>query len=391
MGDDLMNAVMYGAGNIGRGFIGQLLSMSGYQVKFVDVNQDVIKALNKEGRYPINILYKDTSEEVWVENVSCVDGNDSEAVSNTIANADLMATAVGVNVLKFVAKPLAEGLKKRWKSGNKKPLNIIICENLIGADSFLKGLVEELLNEGEKKLLHDLVGFVEASIGRMVPVQTKEMQKGNILRVCVESYALLPLDKDGFKGEIPKIKNAILYSPFEYYIERKLYIHNMGHAMTAYLGDLMGYEYIWEAIEDPYIELMALRAMTEAAIALSKSHNVDCADIYAHVLDLISRFGNKQLGDTVKRVGNDVRRKLAENDRLIGAYNMCREQGVEPTFISVGIASALCFKHDEINKTMTAESILSDISNLSEYSKILEIKDLLKNENKLKIILDRLK
>ena len=32
-----MNAVMYGGGNIGRGFIGALLSQSGYRVTFIDV------------------------------------------------------------------------------------------------------------------------------------------------------------------------------------------------------------------------------------------------------------------------------------------------------------------------------------------------------------------
>ena len=113
-----MKAIMYGAGNIGRGFISQLLSMSGYSVKFVDVNDTVLDAINKNGRYPITILHKETSEEVWVEGVSAVDGKDVIKTAEAIAEADIMATAVGVNILKFIAKPVAEGLKLRWENGN---------------------------------------------------------------------------------------------------------------------------------------------------------------------------------------------------------------------------------------------------------------------------------
>ncbi len=381
-----MKAIMYGAGNIGRGFIGQLFYESGYDVAFVDVKDEVINAINEAGEYPVNILYKQGAKETMVKNVSCIDGKDINAVARAIADTDIMATAVGVNILKFIAKPLAEGIKLRFSEGNR-PLNIIICENLIGADKILKELISQYLDDVS---VLENVGFVEASIGRMVPVQTPEMQGDNPLRVCVEAFDKLPLDKAAFKGEIPEIKNAILFTPFEFYIERKLYIHNMGHAITAYLGNLCGYEYIWEAIENPYIELIVIRAMTESAIALAKRHNTDVSELFDHVNDLISRFGNRQLGDTVKRVGNDLKRKLSPSDRLIGAYNMCKEQNVDTTFIEAGIAAALLFKHDETVNEMSSEDILKTISQLSNYDSILKAKELL-GSNDIKSVLEELK
>ena len=42
---------MYGGGNIGRGFIGMLFSMSGYEVTFIDVAEPVIEGLNREKKY----------------------------------------------------------------------------------------------------------------------------------------------------------------------------------------------------------------------------------------------------------------------------------------------------------------------------------------------------
>ena len=107
-------AVMYGAGNIGRGFIGQLLYESGYEVCFIDVNQKLIKQLNTEKEYPVRLLDDDGYEETLVRNVRAVDGNDIDAVAQAIAEADICATAVGVNVLKFTAEPFRQGIIRRF-------------------------------------------------------------------------------------------------------------------------------------------------------------------------------------------------------------------------------------------------------------------------------------
>ena len=132
--------IMYGAGNIGRGFIGQTFSLAGYKVGFIDINMAVIDKLNQDKCYPVNVVSNAGTEEIVVNNVYGINGADIELVSDEIASCELMATAIGVNVLKFIAKPIAKGIEKRSKISNK-PLNIIICENLIGADEYLKGLI----------------------------------------------------------------------------------------------------------------------------------------------------------------------------------------------------------------------------------------------------------
>ncbi len=382
-----MKAVMYGAGNIGRGFIGQLFSESGYSVSFIDVNKEIINALNERGEYVVEILSNDSGEEVKVKNVSAVDGLDADAVADAIANCDVMATAVGVNILPRIVGNIANGLKKRWEIGNKAPLNIIICENLLDADKILSEAVKNLLNDEEKKLFDELVGMVEASIGRMVPIQTPEMTKNDILRVCVEPFCNLIVDKDGFKGEIPAIKNMSAYAPFRLYIERKLFLHNMGHSLTAYLGNLKGYEFIWEAIEDAEIECLVLRAMTESALALSIRYNASFKDLYEHVEDLLYRFTNKKLGDTVFRVGRDLVRKLSSNDRLAGTIRSCLEAGVKPYAVYAVYAAATKFSFDETSK-MSAEEIMTSISkfdkNSEEYNGIMEFVDVLENGGTIK-------
>lgn len=389
-----MKAVMYGAGNIGRGFIGQLMSQSGYHVSFIDVNMQVIDALNARGEYPVEILENDGGSEILVTNVSGVNGMDVDAVADAIAEADVMATAVGVNVLPRIVGNIAKGLQKRWENGNKGPFNIIICENLIGADAFLKNAIKELLSEEEGKIVDETIGFVEASIGRMVPIQTPEMTKGDVLRVCVEKFCTLIVDRDAFRGEIPPIANMEAHAPFQLYIERKLYIHNMGHSMTAYLGALKGYEYIWQAIEDPEIERIVVRGMVASALALSIKYDVPFRDLYEHVEDLLYRFTNRKLGDTVFRVGRDLKRKLSPDDRLLGAIRTCNEVGVAPVYLYVAVAAAMKFSEDEVSK-LPPEQILTEIANLSqssnEYLTIMEFSKLLDKENGLQKAYQRAK
>jgi mannitol-1-phosphate 5-dehydrogenase len=364
--------VQYGAGNIGRGFIGQLFSDAGYFVHFIDVDPVIINALNSQKRYPVNIVSDGDNSEVWVDNVDGISGLDSINVAQRIAGCDLMATAVGVNILPRIVPNIIAGIRERVRMGNEKPLNIIICENLINADKLLFQLITEHLDSNEMNYFKEKVGLVEASIGRMVPVMTDEQKQGNVLRVCVESYCELPIDKAAFKGKLPEVPQLLPFEPFEYYIMRKLFIHNMGHALTAYLGALLNYEYIWQSVENRDIRLFAQRAMKESALALSGRFNVPLVIIENYIDDLLNRFGNKALGDTVARVGRDTNRKLSANDRFAGAIKLCEEQGVLPVHISAGIAAGFIFDDDNGNqlKTKLAEdgidNTLADICSLKD-------------------------
>lgn len=183
----MKQAVMYGGGNIGRGFIGATLSQSGYKVTFIDVAEPVVKALQEKEQYPVRYVSSEGHEDVVIEHVTAVNGNDQEAASEAIANCDIMATAVGARILKFIVGNIVAGLRKRW-ARDDRPLNIIICENLMDANKVMEGMLKDLLTDEEKKHFDEKVGLVEASIGRMVPVQTEEMKDGDPMRVCVERY-----------------------------------------------------------------------------------------------------------------------------------------------------------------------------------------------------------
>ncbi|MBE6642685.1 MAG: mannitol dehydrogenase [Ruminococcaceae bacterium] len=373
----MKKAVMYGGGNIGRGFIAQLFNLSGYEVVFIDVVDALVEKVNNDKEYPIYITNGDSYDKYTVTNVRAVNGKDENAVAEEIATADVMATAVGVNILKFIAKPLAAGVEKR-ASINGKPLNIIICENKIDADKYLRSLVNEHLTEAGKKYFEEQVGLVEASIGRMVPATPDNIKAENFLAVCVEPYCTLPVDKNGFKGEIPEIKNMEPFAPFEFFIQRKLFMHNMSHAVTAYLGNLCGYEYIWEAIDDARIRYVALRALLESALAMHKEHGVDIADLLDHCYDLLNRFTNKLLGDTIARVGRDTQRKLNKEDRIVGALNLCKKNGVDAKYLYVAVAAGLRFAPEGDDSSIEIANYTKENgvkATLAKYCEITDEKD----------------
>ncbi len=49
-------AVQFGAGNIGRGLMGQLFWESGFETVFVDADPSLVDQLNARGSYPLRIL-----------------------------------------------------------------------------------------------------------------------------------------------------------------------------------------------------------------------------------------------------------------------------------------------------------------------------------------------
>lgn len=334
--------VIFGAGNIGRGFIGQLFSRADYEVILIDADEVLVHALNESGKYPIHLVSEEGNQDLVIGPVRALLISDRQAVNEAVSSADIMATAVGVPVLQYVAGPIADALQYRSMSGNTNPLDILVCENKMDAGTYLKGLILSA-DPSLETILEEKTGFVETSIGRMVPVLPQQERLQNPTLVRTEPYHELPVDAAGFKGTVPAIPALKPFAPFHFYHQRKLYIHNMGHALTAYLGWLIGCETIAEAIAMPEVRSLIEHAMRQVGEALSKEYGVPFSELDEHIQDLLHRFANRQLGDTVARVGRDPLRKLSADDRLIGALIYTLNRGIEPFFIAIGIAAAISF------------------------------------------------
>jgi mannitol-1-phosphate 5-dehydrogenase len=328
---------MYGAGSIGRGFIGPLFAHAGYDVVFVDVNLRIIDALNSRRGYRYTLAANPAYDRI-VNGVYGVDGLDEQKVCDEIVCCDIMATALGPAVLQKVSPLIAKGFSQRMTQSGC-PLNLIICENLKDSAGLLRRWLSDALPDDMKELLYSKCGLIEAAVGRMVP--GAEISDDDPLHLTVEEYGFLPVNKDGFVGKPPKVQGLILASPFAFYEDRKLYLHNMGHAICAYLGMMEGCQTIAEAIMRSNIRYAVQGAMIEAAAMISAKYKVPFARIYDHAEDLLLRFQNTSLSDTCARVGRDPIRKIKAGERLAGALTQCGDFGVHNAYIALGYAAAL--------------------------------------------------
>jgi len=367
MREKLKTAVMYGAGNIGRGFIGQVFHDSGYEVVFIDINRDVVTSLNERKSYTQLTIVDDKIKRREITGVRAVDGSNREAVINEVAACDIMAVSVGAAVLPRIAPLLADGIMSRTKT-----LNILVCENLVHAPEIFKGYIREHLLDAT---ILERVGFIGASIGRMVPVIPAQQREHDPTLIAVEQFCTLPVDGDAVIQPMPELKHTIHCSPFAFEEGKKLYIHNMGHALAAYFGFLEDHTFIWEAIEDENIYTKVHNAMTATSEALAQKYKESTKALAIYTDDLLTRFKNKGLGDTIARVGGDPLRKLAPGDRLMGAIELCKEQDKDYAPILSGIAAALLFDvsgdpssallKEKINKH-GKKAFLVDVCGLSE-------------------------
>ncbi len=290
---------------------------------FIDVYKPVIDELNKRNSY--NVIIKSDKEEVLkIENVRGVFSGDEASVIEEITTAGILAVSVGLNAIPKIIPLLIKGLEGRFRRFNKSALDIILAENMRNAAEFFHENLKKSLPEDYP--LNKMVGLVETSIGKMVPIMRKADLEEDPLQVFAEPYNTLILDKKAFKNPIPDIEGLAPKENMKAWVDRKLFIHNLGHATAAYLGYLYDPQmiFLYEALNIPAIHNEVRGTMLQAANILHKMYPEEFTTeaLTDHVDDLLSRFSNIHLGDTIFRVGCDMSRKLGAQDRLAGAIHL---------------------------------------------------------------------
>lgn len=337
----MKTAVQFGAGNIGRGFIGAVLSQSGYRVVFADVNKEIVDRINADRQYTVHIKDVD-SEDILISGVSAVDSS-TDAVVDVIKEAEILTTAVGLRILPFIAPAIAKGIVARKEAGIEAPLNIIACENGLMASSRLKEAVLSHLDEAQTEWCLAHTGFPNCSVDRIVPPVRSE----NPIDVAVEKYYEWNVEEKAFVGNAPEIAGMNMADNLLAYIERKLFTLNTGHAITAYLGKMNGCQTILESIETPEIYAVVHAAMQQSGEALVKQFGFDHEAHFKYIEKIIKRFHNPYLKDDVTRVGREPIRKLSPDDRLIKPVMTAKSFGLPYDKILLGVGAALHFNNPE--------------------------------------------
>lgn len=368
--------LQFGAGNIGRGFMGQLFWEAGYTVVFVEAREDLVNLLNARRSYPLRILdaYARQTIDFSIGPVSAIHAEDQEQVAQAFAKAEVVGTAVGVKNLPAIAFPIALGIRKR-RARQKGPVDIYLCENAKDAAESLKSAVFKYLIKEERSWAEEFVGFVGTSVARMVPSPETFPEPRDPLLVVADAYHEFPYDARASRAAPPPIVGAKPVQNFFAEFSRKLHTHNLGHAALAYLGYLRGHEYIYEGFSDPFVSEVFERSLDETSQALLERfpQDLDPEEHQKIREDIRIRFGNPLLKDTVHRVARDPLRKLSPSERLIGSARLCLEEGVFPEYIACVCAAALLYDWNGDSEALELQRMVANEGLSSVLARVCEI------------------
>ncbi|MET3690263.1 mannitol-1-phosphate 5-dehydrogenase [Priestia megaterium] len=348
----MKQAVHFGAGNIGRGFIGALFSQSNYHVTFVDIAEKIINQLNTDEGYNV-ITAAEHPDTLAVQNVSGLNNlTQEQAVIKAIKEATYITTAIGPNVLPRIAPLIAKGLAERVKASDEN-VYIIACENQISATDLLKSYIFDALDEETKAHMINKVFFFNSAVDRIVPIQHDQ----GSLDVLVESYYEWVVEAP---EDIPFVEGMTIVSDLAPFIERKLFTVNTGHAVIAYFGYLKGKETIDQTLRDSNIYEQVQQTLQETGNYLIKRYDLDREEHEAYITKIIERFKNPHLNDSVKRVGRAPIRKLGPQDRLIRPALEAKKAGLSYTYLAKAIAAALLFDPQEDKEAMKLQATIHE-------------------------------
>lgn len=350
-------AIMIGAGQIGRGFIGMELEKAGYHVLFADINQAVIDDINKRGEYTVHMVDTECVDTV-VKNISAISSMDP-GFPAAFADKDvtLVCTSVGQTALVKVAPAIAGGITLRMASGITEPMNVIAVENAIGGTSQLKEHIYARLDGEGKAYADEYVGFPNSAVDRIIPPNKAGTNAGDVV---VERYFEWDVEKNGIKAEMLPVAGLDIVDDLSAYLERKLFTLNGPNAVTACYGYLKGYTTIKESLENREIYDVVWGMMEECGAMLEKRHGFTAEQMLAYRTKLMQRFLNPYIIDSVIRVAREPIRKLSPNDRIIAPLNHAREYGIDTPSYYTGIASVLLYNNPEDEQSVQLQKLISD-------------------------------
>lgn len=346
-----MKAVHFGAGNIGRGFVGLLLNEGGYEVVFSDVADALVDAINAADSYTVHEAGPGGTDHVVTGFRAVNSRTDPAELAEEVASADVVTTAVGPTVLRFVAPSIVAGLALR--APDAAPLQIMACENAIGATDLLRNEIATAAGPDAETLLSRAV-FANTAVDRIVPGQPE----GAGVDVTVEPYFEWAIEAPPFGDNLPNIPGAHFVDELGPYIERKLFTVNTGHAATAYFGARAGIERISDALADADIAARVSAALEETSAVLVAEHGLDPDDLAQYRATILDRFRNPSLVDTVQRVGRQPLRKISRHERFVGPAAMAAERGLSTEALVAAVLAALEFDEPSDEQSVELQQLL---------------------------------
>jgi len=356
---DIPNIVIWGAGRIGRGFIGDIFYQAGYQLVFIDESESLIKQLLQANKF--TVVRAKTEHQIdrqVITGFKAFSTGQEKEIQEAVNTCNIVALAVYPQNFEKAAQEIAKYIWVRKNEHIESPINIIVCTNLVHAGPIFKSHLYKGLTTEQSKYFDEKVGIVESLVIRIAPDPPVEEQGKDPLIVWTNGYPELPVENAAFKGEIPKISSLRLVKDMRAEEMRKIYTYNMCHAVLSYHGHMMGYSLLVESLADSRIRHEAEGALQEVSEALQKEYGFTQDEMKDWIRGVIEQTDNPTVGDTIQRSAADPMRKLRREDRLIGPTLLCIKNDTKPNFLIRAISAAFHYHHVDDDASVKLQEMI---------------------------------
>jgi mannitol-1-phosphate 5-dehydrogenase len=330
------NVLIIGAGATGRGHVAQLAVESGCTVTFVDRDERLCALLRSAGEYTVRLVSSHTRT-ARIGGFRVIHTSETDNLSSALRDASLVFTAVCPGNLEEAAAAMRVPFSRWLETARPDEFkNVLCCENMNHSSTTFRDLLLKDFPAALRGKLENQVGFADTMVARVVAKPTDP------LSLLGEEYSEWTADRTAIRGPVmPKIKTLELVDNQDRFLQRKLYIHNTGHATLGYLGFLKGHTWIHEAAQDPQIMAACEKAIEESGWAIQEEYGFTAEVIRAYRSALTEKCVSPELPDDIVRVVREPIRKLGHEERFLGPVRLMLSHGRQPEWLLYGLCAAL--------------------------------------------------
>lgn len=366
--------LIWGAGRIGRGFMADLFHAADYQLILIDQSAELVTQLRRTGQFTVvRAANAEQRHDQVISGYTALTTAQTDEIAAAIQSADLMAISVFPQDFPDVVRQLAPGLARRQAERPDATLDIILCTNLSHAAIQFQAQLQTALPSELKEYATSRIGVVESLVIRMVAEPPAELKQREPLLVWTNGYDELPVDRRGFKGEIPQLSSLRLVDDMRAEEMRKIYTYNMCHAVLAYHGALRGHTLAVECLHDPQVRAEAEGALAEVSHALQLEYGFGADEMTHWNENVLRQTDNPTLGDTVARHGADPRRKLKRTDRLVGPLLLAHKHNIFAPHLIRAIAAAFHFQRPDDSGAVYVQRRVAELGVESAVRELCEL------------------
>ena len=327
--------VIIGAGNSGRGMLGEMFSNDGqYHIIFADIDSELVDGLKQQKNYHVEMtnLASCTSVIKEVKDFEVLDVNkEHEKYIKKLASVKLICTALKANGFDLAIKHLVEMIRLRHELSISTKVYITLGANYVGLYEYFDEAIKKELSNEELAYYKEYIVLVMSIVNRK-NLKPFSLRNNDPYFIEGDDKPVLRVERSAVQSLEPMPKFFKLEDNLSAAMAVKIWSGNVVQCSMAFVALSKGMRKTIEAVYDEQSHELAYKAAIEAI------YGVDCEfgineDVEAKALKSVDVFKNPKFTDDLYRIARQPIRKIGYNDRFIGPARMALKHGKIPTNI----------------------------------------------------------